>query len=89
MQVEGKIQINNGQHCNCKCNHWGEENRKEKHTHTLFADWVKCLDRLWLQDCITELANIAMKIVIVTIVSQIAIIRVIIILIIVSKWWLI
>ena len=33
MQVEGKIQINNGQHCNCKCNHWGEENRKEKHTH--------------------------------------------------------
>ena len=64
-----------------------EERRIEKkNTHTLFADSVKCLDRLWLQDCITELANIAMKIVIVTIVSQIAIIRVIIILIIVSKW---
>ena len=59
---------------------------EKKNTHTLFADSVKCLDRLWLQDCITEIANIAMKIVIVTIVSQIAIIQVIIILIIVSKW---
>ena len=44
---------------------------EKKNTHT---DSVKCLDKLWLQDCITELANIAVKIVIVTIVIQIAII---------------
>ena len=35
-----------------------EQRRIEKrNTYIFFGDAIKCLDKLWLQDCITELKN--------------------------------
>ena len=39
-----------------------QQNAKKKQpTYMMFADAVKCFDKLWLKDCILELINIGMN----------------------------
>ena len=38
-----------------------EQRKIEKKKHVFFADGVKCFGKLWLQDCIIELAKLGYK----------------------------